>query len=545
MNNNKYITSKIKTLLTGVFYFLTGFLTLQAQQYRVNFIEELLSKDLGPDSAITYLNKLQEEATLAKDTAQIIKCLVSKSTFNRVNYNYTGAFNNAGEALFLSEELQDPLLLAKSHEEFGVLNFIFKQIEQSGTHFKKSYTYYKDAFKQNLIPAPDLFHSYYYLMLYYRKKHNEEYSKAYLDSSYSILNSTNLDPIYNVYLDTEKAAFLSSGNQLNKAMSLLKTSAKQLENYQPTSTITSYHKRYQVVVYNSIAKIYQTKNETDSATYYFQKAIDSPILDGEKVFYTSFVYELYASHLYDQNDYKGAYDLLKKSKTINDTYLNPMRNTTQGFLTVKNRYSEELIRKNEELGRKNLELANQKQKTLQLRIILSLVVFLILLSALVYRNRIQNLKHEKENETSRKKQQESKEIIEQKNKELTATMLQLIEKEEIIKTLSSHLEKSPEKKSTTALLNSINKSSVSLWDQFNSRFMSLNEGFYERLQTKVPDLSPGDLKICALIKLNFTGKEMAHLLGISQGSVHVARHRLRKKINLDREVSLAKFINSI
>ena len=75
--------------------------------------------------------------------------------------------------------------------------------------------------------------------------------------------------------------------------------------------------------------------------------------------------------------------------------------------------------------------------------------------------------------------------------------------------------------------------------------MALNENFYDRLQQKAPDLSSADLKICALIKLNFSGKEMAHLLGISLGSVHVARHRLRKKMDLERDVNLTNFINSI
>ncbi|MCK0189955.1 hypothetical protein [Arenibacter sp. F20364] len=99
--------------------------------------------------------------------------------------------------------------------------------------------------------------------------------------------------------------------------------------------------------------------------------------------------------------------------------------------------------------------------------------------------------------------------------------------------------------STRTLLKSIEKRSVNLWDDFNNRFLSQNEGFYQRLLEKVPDLSSADLKICALIKLNFSGKEMAYLLGISLGSVHVARHRLRKKMDIRREINLSTYINSI
>ena len=99
--------------------------------------------------------------------------------------------------------------------------------------------------------------------------------------------------------------------------------------------------------------------------------------------------------------------------------------------------------------------------------------------------------------------------------------------------------------STKKILTAIAKRSGNLWEVFNARFVNLNENFYERLQAKVPDLSSTDLKICALIKLNFTGKEMSYLLGISLGSVHVARHRIRKKLNLERDVNLTCYINSI
>ncbi|WP_091891018.1 hypothetical protein [Polaribacter sp. KT25b] len=154
------------------------------------------------------------------------------------------------------------------------------------------------------------------------------------------------------------------------------------------------------------------------------------------------------------------------------------------------------------------------------------------------RQRIKNLKFEK-------KQQNSKELLDVKNKELTTNTLQLIEKEQVIKKLSDYIKEiSPDNK-TKMILKSLEKNSTSLWDSFNRRFNQLNKGFYERLQKKVPDLSRGDRKFCALIKLNFSGKEMAYLLGISLGSVHVARHRLRKKMNLERNQNLTKFINSI
>lgn len=143
------------------------------------------------------------------------------------------------------------------------------------------------------------------------------------------------------------------------------------------------------------------------------------------------------------------------------------------------------------------------------------------------------------------KRQHNEALIENKNKELTSNMLQLIEKEEIIKKLSDILKEEIPGGKTKSLLKSIEQQSSNLWDDFNRRFMIQNTEFYERLKEKAPNLSSADLKICALIKLNFSGKEMAHLLGISEGSVHVARHRLRKKMELERDVNLTQYINMI
>ncbi|MCW2118998.1 helix-turn-helix transcriptional regulator [Flavobacterium sp. 7A] len=238
------------------------------------------------------------------------------------------------------------------------------------------------------------------------------------------------------------------------------------------------------------------------------------------------------------NDYKNAYLNLHESKLINDTYLNPRNEDTQGFLTIKNRYKDQLQNKNNQLRDQSLKIEKQNQALFRFRFFFFGIVLIAIILGLIFRSKMKTIKHEKEEEITKKQ-------IELKNKELTANMLKLIEKEEIIQTLKSHLENANTDHNTKKVIQQLEKKSVSLWDSFNNQFMELNEHFYDRLQEKSPDLSAADLKVCALIKLNFSGKEMAHLLGISLGSVHVARHRLRKKMNLERDINLTNFINSI
>jgi DNA-binding CsgD family transcriptional regulator len=82
------------------------------------------------------------------------------------------------------------------------------------------------------------------------------------------------------------------------------------------------------------------------------------------------------------------------------------------------------------------------------------------------------------------------------------------------------------------------------WDEFRMYFEKVHSSFFEKMKQQHPDLTQSDLKLCALISLNLSMKEMAELMGISPESVKMARHRLRKKLNLATEDNLTEFIAS-
>ena len=121
----------------------------------------------------------------------------------------------------------------------------------------------------------------------------------------------------------------------------------------------------------------------------------------------------------------------------------------------------------------------------------------------------------------------------------------LIQKDEIIQQLETFIKNEIPTSKQKKMDQLIPQNTFNLWKDFEQEFMPFNANFYERIQAKAPKLSATDLKLCALIKQNFTGKEMAYILGISEGSVHVARHRLRQKFKLDRDVNLGQYINQI
>lgn len=67
---------------------------------------------------------------------------------------------------------------------------------------------------------------------------------------------------------------------------------------------------------------------------------------------------------------------------------------------------------------------------------------------------------------------------------------------------------------------------------FYSNFEKIYPSFSQSLKEKSPNISANELKLCALIRLNLTSKEIGQLLNITQDSVNKARYRLRKKLGL-------------
>ena len=81
------------------------------------------------------------------------------------------------------------------------------------------------------------------------------------------------------------------------------------------------------------------------------------------------------------------------------------------------------------------------------------------------------------------------------------------------------------------------------WEQFSIHFDQVHNNFLHNIKRAYPELTPGDLKICAYLKMNLSSKEIAQLLNISLKGVEIGRYRLRKKLGLQQEVNLTNFIN--
>ena len=83
------------------------------------------------------------------------------------------------------------------------------------------------------------------------------------------------------------------------------------------------------------------------------------------------------------------------------------------------------------------------------------------------------------------------------------------------------------------------------WQIFETNFERAHEQFFAKIKEKYPDLTSGDLRLCAYLRMNLSSKEIAPLLAISVRGVENHRYRLRKKLGLDHDDMLSDIIHTI
>lgn len=83
------------------------------------------------------------------------------------------------------------------------------------------------------------------------------------------------------------------------------------------------------------------------------------------------------------------------------------------------------------------------------------------------------------------------------------------------------------------------------WYRIKAHFEKIYPGFFDRLRKKHPVLTPNDHKLAALLRMNLNTKEISQILKITAPSTEISRIRLRKKLQLRKNVNLTQFICEI
>ncbi|ANW95065.1 hypothetical protein AXE80_01585 [Wenyingzhuangia fucanilytica] len=505
-------------------------------------IERFTYKD--PKRAIKLSKDYYQLAIKQKDTTKAITGLMNLSDIYSNNVNYTGAYDSYWKALLLAEKQNNQFLKGRIYQGLGWLYSFYNRDEEALKYFNFSLAINKELNKENEVNAAYLTSDYFALANFYRIEGDSKMFKVYLDSAVA---TKKLPYYYNAnsnYLEAEIAYQLSNEKKYSRALGKLdsiKTNFSKIE------------KSYLVVIDYMFGHIYGEMGDfKKSEEAYLESLIHSERSHSHtnyKIMSCDALVELYKK----QGDYKKAFEFLKRSKALNDSVFGSKSINNQHLFNLKDTYR--ITKEKQKQNEQELRLKQLEQEDyiwfLKYVILVTSIVFILIFGYLFIRN-LRN-KHRNEKRVLKERQEQElirkNEVLELKNKELTVSALQLIEKEEFLNNLKNKLSKQKDdnidKKVIGRMINTIQGSPTSNWKEFEARFTSINQSFYKNLKEKYPNLGQTDQKICALIKLNFSSKEMSSLLGISVESVHTSRYRLRKKLGLDRNDSLSSFINSI
>lgn len=138
---------------------------------------------------------------------------------------------------------------------------------------------------------------------------------------------------------------------------------------------------------------------------------------------------------------------------------------------------------------------------------------------------------------------------EKKKKELTTTALKLTQLNESKQIVAKKLSEVAEgldgeyKSQVNQIAQKMQRQDdLSRWKEFELTFNDVHSEFYQRIKSQFPVLTPHELKICGLLRLNLTTKEIADITARAPRTVNNTRSTIRNKFGLDSGENLIDFL---
>lgn len=483
------------------------------------------TKDTDPKKAIYYVNE-------AKKITQTINSQNSWRTYYYESgkiYLSINAYDLLCDALLNEYEFYKDGDLERKYlieSELGVLYSNLKDEKTASYYFKKLVKHYSktDQHLRYALAISNLAGQYskqpqIALDLFYKslkvieKKPNNE------------LKSILLTNIGQIYLQL---------NQPNQALNYLNNAKLLITSKSDKDVIATFNFYY--------AEAYQKNGDLNNALNYAlqsEKNIKYLIPTDQKNL-IKLIHSLYQ----EMKDYEKASNYFTRYITIVDQL--KTEETALNVERVKIHY-------NSKITQQAKELKTNKQK-LYISVAIFILIFIVLvLIIIINRNRNKLQKVEWQSELKKHEEIQLKQDLEIRNKELALKSIKETEQSALyqlllgnLKEIESNLQEKEEAKSTVSqVIRTIKQSSTSSnWSEFEMRFANVYDSFYCKLNKIHPNLSTQDQRICALIKLNLTTKEISNITKSSVRSIENARTRLRKKLGLtNNKIELSKYIS--
>lgn len=140
--------------------------------------------------------------------------------------------------------------------------------------------------------------------------------------------------------------------------------------------------------------------------------------------------------------------------------------------------------------------------------------------------------------------------LKQKEEDLLYYAINLAAKNECFNIIENNLDKLKNNKNEIIknevdnLLSTL-RSNLSIdkeWSNFQYKFNNFNPDFIKKLNSNFPNLTPTEINIISMLKLQMSHKDIARLKYVTVSNIQNHIWRIRKKMNLNREINLVLFL---
>jgi tetratricopeptide (TPR) repeat protein/DNA-binding CsgD family transcriptional regulator len=157
---------------------------------------------------------------------------------------------------------------------------------------------------------------------------------------------------------------------------------------------------------------------------------------------------------------------------------------------------------------------------------------------------------EKDRQILRLEKQSLEQAMAYRMKELTATALHVVKKNEFLDSLKREIAEvvrivdGKVRPALRGLLRQVDAriNDMEDWEVFEKQFFLAHHDFLHDLSQRCPTLTKTELKVCALLKLDLTTKEIANILSTSVKTVESHRYHIRKKLDIPLETKLTAYL---
>jgi tetratricopeptide (TPR) repeat protein len=163
----------------------------------------------------------------------------------------------------------------------------------------------------------------------------------------------------------------------------------------------------------------------------------------------------------------------------------------------------------------------------------------------------EHLLTEKELETIKNtallQQEQLKNKISEKNRELSAKALYLSIRNELIESSINALSAIPEVAKSPSVANHIKVLQKHLqsdtgWEEFINHFEKINPAFLKVLKEKHPHLNGKDIRFVCCVFMNLDIKEIANIFNITYNAANKRKQRIKEKMDIDEVSSLYEYL---